>query len=487
MAQAPQKSAPDKAKDKTADKKNDAEKKRQREAYINQNEEWAKVQADWTKTQVERMAARADKFFTADEDIPLHQHLLLVAIAAFFFLFIVWANFATLDEVTRGQGRVIPSSEIQKMQSLEGGIVDEFLVKEGEEVKAGQLLMRLRDIQATSDLGSNQKRILGLQAKIARLQAEAEGKATPEFPEAVMKGVPESVSEELNSFRASQSNLQNQLTVTEQQLAQRRQEISELRGRIGDVSSVIALARQEMETIRPLVERGSAPKLELLQKERDLKERQTELNSLQSSLPRIQSAMQEAEARIKEVKSSFQAQAQTELAATQIELNSLGETLGALQDRKTRTELKSPVNGYVKDITVSTVGGVVQPGIDLIEIVPKDDQLLVEAEVRPSDIAFLHPGQKAVVKITAYDFSIYGGLNGEVVDISADTITNDKDEKVYRIRVRTYDTTLKRKNEVLPIIPGMVATVDILTGKKTVMEYMLKPIVKTLHNSLGER
>lgn len=464
-----------------------ADKQKQRDAYLNHNDEWAKIQSDWAKTQVEKMAARADKFFVTDEDMPLHQHILLMAIAAFFFLFIVWANFATLDEVTRGQGRIIPSSEIQKLQSLEGGIVDEFMVKEGEEVKAGQLLLRLRDIQASSDLGSNQKRVLGLQAKIARLQAESEGKSTPDFPDAVMKGVPESVSEELNSFRANQANLQNQLAVTDQQLAQRRQEISELRGRIGDVRSVIALARQEMETIRPLVERGSAPKLELLQKERDLKERQTELNSLESSIPRIQATITEAEARIKEVRSSFQAQAQTELSATQIELNSLGETLGALQDRKTRTEIKSPVNGYVKDITVSTVGGVVQPGMLLVEIVPKDDQLLVEAEIRPSDIAFLHPGQKAVVKITAYDFSIYGGLKGDVVDISADTITNEKDEKVYRVRVRTEETTLKRKNEVLPIIPGMVASVDILTGKKTVMEYLLKPIVKTLDNSMGER
>lgn len=454
---------------------------------INQNEEWSRVQSEWAKTQVEKIQAKADRFFLTDEDIPLHQHILLVSMAAFFVIFIVWANVATLDEVTRGQGRVIPSSEIQKMQSLEGGIIEEFLVKEGDEVKAGQLLVRLRDVQASSDLGANQKRILGLQAKITRLQAEAEGKITPAFPDEVMKGVPDSVTEELNTFRANQQNLQNQLAVTEQQLTQRKQEISELRGRIGDVRGVIGLARQELETIRPLVERGSAPKLELLQKEREIKERQTELNSLESSIPRIEATIQEAEARIKEVKSSFQAQAQTELAATQIELNSLGETLGALQDRKTRTEMKSPVNGYVKDITVSTVGGVVQPGQDIVEIVPKDDQLLVEAQVRPSDIAFLYPGQKAVVKITAYDFSIYGGLNGEVIDISADSITNDKGESFYRVRVRTFEAALKRKGEVLPIIPGMVASVDILTGKKTVMEYILKPIVKTLRESMGER
>lgn len=454
---------------------------------INETGEWERIQSDWAKVQMEKMQARADKFFTTDEDLPLHQHILLVSLAAFIFLFIVWASFASLDEVTRGQGKIIPSSEIQKMQSLEGGIIDEFLVKEGEEVKAGQILVRLRDVEASSNLGANQKRHMGLQAKITRLQAETEGKTVPEFPEAIMKGVPETVTEELNTFRANQQNLQSQLAVTEQQLAQRKQEISELRGRIGDVGAVIALARQEMETIRPLVERGSAPKLELLQKERELKERQTELNSLQTSVPRIEAAMQEAEARIKEVRSSYQAQAQTELAATQIELNSLGETLGALQDRKTRTEMKSPVNGYVKDITINTVGGVVQPGVDLIEIVPKDDQLLVEVQIRPSDIAFLYPGQKAVVKITAYDYSIYGGLNGEVIDISADSIMNEKGESFYRVRVRTFETSLKRKNEILPIIPGMVASVDILTGKKTVMEYILKPIIKTLSESMGER
>ncbi|QQG36283.1 MAG: HlyD family type I secretion periplasmic adaptor subunit [Micavibrio aeruginosavorus] len=456
-------------------------------ATINQNDEWARIQADWARVQVEKLHAKADRFFTADEDIPLHQHILLLSITAFFAFFIVWANFATLDEVTRGQGRVIPSSEIQKLQSLEGGIIDEFMVKEGEEVTAGQILVRLRDVQATSELGANQKRVLGLKAKIARLQAEAEVKSAPDFSEDVMKGVPDSVTEELNTFRANRQNLQNQLMVTEQQLAQRKQEISELRGRVSDVRGVIALARQEMETIRPLVERGSAPKLELLQKEREIKERQTELNSLESSAPRIQATIEEAEARIKEVKSSFAAQAQTELAATQIELNSLGETLGALQDRKTRTEIKSPVNGYVKEITVNTVGGVVQPGMDIIEIVPKDDQLLVEAQIRPADIAFLHPGQGAMVKITAYDFSIYGGLKGEVIDISADSITNEEGESFYRVRVRTFEASLKRKGEVLPIIPGMVASVDILTGKKTVMEYILKPIIKTINESMGER
>ena len=190
---------------------------------------------------------------------------------------------------------------------------------------------------------------------------------------------------------------------------------------------------------------------------------------------------------MREIESAARAQAQTELAAATAEMNSIGQTLTALTDRKTRTEIRSPVNGTVKDIKVTTVGGVVKPGADLMEIVPRDDQLIVEARIRPADIAFLHPGQKAVVKLTAYDYSIYGGLTGELVDISADTITNEKGETFYRVRIRTPQTFLKRKGEVLDIIPGMVASVDILTGKKTVMQYLLKPFIKTLDVAMRER
>jgi adhesin transport system membrane fusion protein len=211
------------------------------------------------------------------------------------------------------------------------------------------------------------------------------------------------------------------------------------------------------------------------------------LNGLLTALPRAESAVQEAEARIKELTSGTAADAQTELATTMIEMSTIEQTLGALTDRQTRTEITSPVNGLIKDIKIHTIGGVVQPGQEVIEIVPLNDQLLVEANVRPGDIAFLHPGQKAVVKVTAYDFSIYGGLKGELVDISADTITNEKGESFYRVRVRTDEVALKRKGEVLPIIPGMVATIDILTGKKTVMQYIMKPLIKTVSTAMHER
>ncbi len=468
-------------------KKQKADVPKEEHASINEAAEWTKVRGEWAKEKLEKAQARADRFFTTDDDISLSQHLLLVAITLFFVVFVVWANLAALDEVTRGDGKVIPSSEIQIVQHQEGGIVDAFLVKEGGIVEAGQVLMRLSNIGATSDLGANRQRYLGLQAKIERLEAEAAGKNTPVFSENVMKGVPTSVTEEMNTFKANNTNMQSQLLVLEQQATQRRQEINELNTRIRDLRKIIRLSKEEKAMIEPLVQRGSAPKVELLQLERALQERQTELNGLHGSLPRIKTSVEEAEARISELKSAARAQAQTELSATQIEMNSIKETLVALSDRQNRTEIRSPVAGTIKDIKINTVGGVIQPGADLIEIVPSDDQLLIEARVRPSDIAFLYPGQKAVVKITAYDFSIYGGLRGELVDISADTITNEKGESFYRVRIRTSEKSLKRKGEVLPIIPGMVASVDILTGKKTVMEYILKPFVKTLDNAMNER
>ena len=239
--------------------------------------------------------------------------------------------------------------------------------------------------------------------------------------------------------------------------------------------------------IEPLVAKGSAPKLELLQLQRTIKEKNAELNGYLSSLPRARSAVNEAKARIEDIQSSAQAEAQTELSAKLIEMNEIKERLSAISERKDRTEIKSPVNGTIQDITVNTVGGVVRPGEDFIKIVPKDDQLIVEAEVRPSDRAFIYPGQKAVVKLTAYDFSIYGGLDAVLTDISADTFEDEEGNSFYKVKLRTEETELKRKGEVLPITVGMVASVDILTGKKTVMQYLLKPFIKTLDNAMNER
>lgn len=454
---------------------------------VNEQSEWGAIRQNWAKEKADIIQARATVFFDADDQLPLSKHLLLVSIFSFFALFVVWANVAKLDEVTRGDGKIIPSSEVQALQSLDPGIVEEFLVKEGDFVEEGQVLVRLRDIEAASDLGANRVRYLGLLASITRLQAEAEGKEMVEFPDEVVKESPKSVTEELNSFRANKLQLAGQINVLQKQLTQREQELDELNSRIGDLKGVIHLQRQEMNMIKPLVEKGSAPKLELLQLQRGMKEKQSELNGLKSSLPRAQSAIEEATARMEEISQTAKTEAQTELSAKLNEMNEIRERLSGLEERKVRKEMKSPVSGTIQELTVNTVGGVVRAGEDLIKIVPKDDQLIVEARVKPSDRAFIYPGQPAVIKITAYDFSIYGGLKGELLDISADTVEDDQGEFFYRVRLRTYETELKRKGEILPIIPGMITSVDILTGQKTVMQYLLKPFTKTLENSMNER
>jgi adhesin transport system membrane fusion protein len=440
----------------------------------------------WMKEHKDRLQAQANRFFTTDEDLPLRTHVTLMFIVAFFICFILWASFAELDEVERGDGKVIPSSAVQRISSLEGGIIEEVLFKKGQEVQKGDILVRLSDIAASSDLGSNEARYLGLLATVTRLQAEVEG-IIPKFPDEVMRKAPQSVTEEMKSYRANKDNVNNQIIIMEQQKSQRSQELNELQVRASDVRGQLRLVKEEEEMVKPLVARGSAPKMELLQLERQVKEKQTELNGVTSAIPRARSAIAEANGRIAEVKSTAKATSQTELSAKMIEMNSIKEGLVGLKDRKTRTGITSPVNGIIQDIKVTTIGGVVQPGMEFIEVVPLDDKLLVEARVNPKDIAFIASGDKAVVKVTAYDFSIYGGLTGKVIYISADAVTDEEGNSYYTIHVETDEAALNRRDEALPIIPGMVTSIDILTGKKTVMEYLLKPFVKTLNEAMNER
>lgn len=420
--------------------------------------------------------------------ISRREHMLLYSIVAFFVIAVIWAYFTELDEVTRGQGKVIPSSEVQVIQNLEGGIVEEFLVTEGDTVQKDQVILKMRNVQAKSEYAANRKRYLGLLATVVRLKAEADGEAEPTFPESLIKEAKDSVQTERAAFKANKRETENQRNVLDQQLSQRQQEVRELTRRISDLSKIIKLSKNEYEMIKVAVSKGAAPKMESLQLERQIAEQQSELNGLRLSLPRTRSSVKEAEQRIQEQKSAFRANAQRELGERKLELESLKETLSAYKDREERTEVRSPVYGTVKDMKIKTVGGVVRPGDPIMEIVPLKDNLLIEAQVKPSDIAFIHPGLEAVVKVTALDYSIYGGLEGKVVDISADTIIEpDTGESFYRVKVRTEETQLTRRGETHDIIPGMVVSVDILTGKKSIMDYLVKPFVKASKNALRER
>lgn len=456
---------------------------------LNNPKDWAKLHKSTFSRQMNKLEAYGDKLLDTDDDLPLARHLQLFTIVGIITIGIIWANFAKLDEITRGQGKVVPSSEVQIIQHQEGGTVQALLVKEGDTVEAGQVMMRLSDVGASSELGTTSQRIMGLQAKVQRLQAEAEGKSVLEFSDTVMEGAPESVQEELNTFRANKAQLDSQISVLKTQLSQRRSEVSEVNTRINDTQRMISLTQDEMNMLQPLVARGSAPKRDVLQLEQQMAQQRSEINGLRASLPRAQSAINEAQARINDIETTFRTTAQNDLTMAVSEIKTLQQSLPALKDRKTRTDIRSPVRGIVKDIRVQTSegSGVIKPGEAVMEIVPLDDQLVIEANIRPADIAFIHPGQEGVVKITAYDFSIYGGLKGKVTDISADTITNEKGESFYQIRMITNQTSINRNGNNLPIIPGMIASVDILTGEKTVMEYLMKPLIKTLDQSMNER
>lgn len=413
-------------------------------------------------------------------------HLLLFIVAAFFILFFAWASWAELEEVTRGDGKVIPSSQVQVVQNLEGGIVAEITVHEGAIVDRGQVLLRIENVRAASDLREHRQRHLALLGALARLRAEVDEKAIA-FPPEVLAEARDLAANERALYNARQEALQTELEILRSQAEQREQELSELKTRLEQLVRSHALAGEELKITEPLAASRVVARVDLLRLQRQVNDLAGELEITRLMVPRIESALREAHRRIEERILNFRAEAQRELNAVQAEATALAEVITAAADRVKRTDVRSPVHGTIKRLLVNTVGGVIQPGADLVEIVPLEDTLLVEAKVRPADIAFLRPGQPAMVKVTAYDFSIYGGLKGVVEDISADTITDEQGESFYRIRVRTHDNALEKAGEPLPIIPGMTTQVDILTGEKTVMDYLLKPILRAKERALRER
>lgn len=438
------------------------------------------------------LVRKYDDDFSKEDGITITDHILLITIGVVMVLFLVWANVAKLDEVSRGMGRVIPSSEVQAIQSLEGGIIDEFLVHEGDEVQEGQVLLRIRNIQAKSDYDATMQKYLGLLASSERLQAEADGKDQPEFTEDVKKGAPESVTEEQNAFDANRRQTQNQASVLKDQLSQKEGEVEELQRRIADTSNVLHLAQEERNMVAPMVDKGAAAKKELLQIDQKIASQRAELDGAQQAMPRTKAAVSEVKSRLDSLRSDFKAQAQKELAEKTIELNTVKQTLAAYRDKSERTEIRSPVHGKVKDMKVVSVGGVAKPGETIMEVVPLEDELLVEANIQPKDIAFIHPGQKAIVRMTAFDFSIFGSLEGKVVEISPDSITDEKGQAFYHVRVKTNQTKLKREGKDCAgkdcdVMPGMQATVDIVTGEKTVMTYLAKPFIKAAQEAMTER
>ena len=417
------------------------------------------------------------------EQQPLRARALLYAVAIVVVLLVVWSSLAKIDEVTRGQGRVIPSRQIQVIQSQDGGVVTEILVREGETVEKGQLLVHLDQTRFEATYRENRAEYQAVMIKAARLRAVAE--KTEFLPDpGIAKSVPLIVKQEAAIFLSSQAELELEKQIAEEQLTQRRQELQEIIARKHQMAKSLSLVQRELNVTRPMVSSGAVSEVEILRLEREVNQLSGEHKQAQAQERRIESSIVESQRKVEEVELEFINEVREELADTITRINALREAGAGLSDRVKQTSVRSPVRGTIKQLFFNTIGGVVLPGKEIIEVVPLDDTLLLEARIRPKDIAFLIPGQKALVKFTAYDFVVYGGLEGVVEYIGADTVMDEEGNPFYNVRVRTHEPTMGAE---MPIIPGMTVEVDILTGKKSILAYLMKPVLRAKQYALTER
>jgi adhesin transport system membrane fusion protein len=417
------------------------------------------------------------------EQKPLRARILLRVAGSILVIVLIWAAMAEIDEVTRGEARVVPTSQVQVIQSVDGGVVEALLVKEGQVVDAGQLLMRVDPTRFVSNMLESRAGQLASQAKSLRLAALTRG--TPFNPPAdLIKEAPDVVAQEQRLYDSRRAEISAQTSIYQSQLMQRQQELNEVRARRDQAERGLELMTRELNATRPMIATGAVSEVEVLRLEREVARMRGDREQATAQISRVQSAIQEAGSKISEVQLTSRNQMSSELSEVMSKLASTSQSGRTLEDKVKHADIKSPVRGTVKRLLVTTTGAVVQPGKEVIEVVPLDDALILEVQIAPKDIGFLRPGQEATVKFSAYDYYIFGGLTAEVFLIGADSVMDEKGNAYYHIRVRTHKSSLGPN---LPIIPGMVAQVDILTGKKTVLSYLLRPVLRAKSNAMTER
>ena len=453
------------------------------------------------KDMVEPLAEKSRKNQIAEQDIvymsslsqaalekPTTKSQMIVWIILLVILWLIfWASQAELDKIVRGDGKVVPSSQIQIIQNLEGGIVESLFVQTGDKVKAGQILLKLDNTQFASSYGESELREAELTSKAQRLTAEAFGqpfKITQN--EDVSPQIKRLYEREYRLYEARSKQLQTTDNILVEQIEQKKLELQDAYSQQKQLSRSLQLLKKEVALMKPLVKQGIASQVDLLKLEREENEAFSKLKGVQFSIPRLKSSIEEARNKRNDAKEQFANDAHEELNMVLAEKEQLIKSIAALQDRVDRTDIKSPVNGTVKQMFVNTIGGVVQPGSDIVEIVPEDDTLVLETKILPADIGFIYPGLKAKIKFTAYDFAIYGGLDGTVKRISADTITDEEGNSFYIARIETDKNHLGTESNPLFLLPGMTASVDVIVGKHTVLDYLLKPIIKAQGTALRE-
>ncbi len=405
---------------------------------------------------------------------------------AFVIAFFIWAAVSELEEITRASGKVVPSSQIQVVQNLEGGILSGLNIRVGDVVQKNQVLLKIDKTRFTASYNESRAAFLALTAKVARLEAEVQGKDFV-VPKVVQKENPKIGQREARLYASRMEALENSKQILEEQLAQRKQELAELKGKINELNRTNELLKKEISITQPLVAQGAVSEVDILRLKRQSSEMWGSIQAARLALPKIRSQINEAKKALADETLKHINQSREELNKAHTDLESVSASSVALADRLQRTEVRSPVKGTVNRILVNTVGGIIQPGMDLVEIVPLEDSLLIEARIKPADIAFLRPDQKAKVKFSAYDFTIYGGLDAKLEQISADSLTDEQGNDYYLIQLRTQKNYLGSERDPLPIIPGMLVSVDIISGKKTVLSYLLKPMLRAKYLALRER
>lgn len=411
--------------------------------------------------------------------------MFLMAIAGFVVFFFVWAAFSKVEMLVRGQGQVVPTSEVQVVQSLEGGILQELLVTEGERVKKGQILLRISDVMFSSEKGGAEAQSLGLRAKRARLQAEASGSAFS-IPEDIAKAAPAIANNETALYASRQQELKNALSMIDEKIASANAQIAETKAQINRLSSSAGLLGQELKITRDMVAQRAVPKLEEIRLQRELSDVQGQLRANQEKSVGLSAELNSAKKEREDQFDKFRSQALGELNAVETDVSRLGESLKSIGDRVSRAEIRAPLDGVVNKIAMKTKGGVIEPAQQLMEIVPIGDELKIIARIIPSDIAHLQIGQGANVKITAYDSQRYGSLNGKLVRIGANSVSDRDGNIFFEIEVHTDKNYMGQADNPLPITPGMVAAVEVVTGKRSVLEYLMKPFLQARDKALTE-
>lgn len=407
-----------------------------------------------------------------------------------FVAFVTWAYAAQVDEIARGDGKVIPASKTQIIQASEPGVVDEINVQVGQTVKKGDLIIRLDRTMNASSLGEQQAKARALQAKVARLRHERDGAADTPFacPEEIQTVAPAICDNEQSLLKARVETATVKKSVLQARLEQRQGELDETNANTTRLKENLEVSNRETKLVTSMVKRGLMAQTEQLRVDREQAELRGQIATSAETKVRAEAALREAQLQLAELDSQLHQETLDELTATLAELSVVDETVRGATDRVARTDIRSPVDGIVNTLDLNTIGAFVQPGAVVAGIVPTSDTLLVEARVSPRDVAFIRPGQEALIKVTAYDFSIYGGLAGIVSNITADSLVDkEKGEPYYMVRVATKKSALEVDGRSFAIIPGMICSVDIMTGKKTILSYLLKPINKAREEALRER